>query len=168
MPKLGHTIVSQLRRYSAPGPLRSRLFIAYIAGLLLLFLLITALSNNVNLARVQQEKAQWWRVHTLDVLLTEEQIDTALNKVLRGVDFIRPDDQGVVHAAHVVIITGQRAAVDLPPSEWSIDYHSLDFEGECLAPQTAATLFRSSPITGPTGHVQYVVTTFQPRNCLRR
>ncbi len=84
MPKLGHTSVSQLRRYSAPGLLRSGLFIAYIAGLLLLFLLITALSNNVNLASVQQEKAQWWRVHTLDVLLTAEQIDTALNKVLRG------------------------------------------------------------------------------------
>ncbi|WP_051007281.1 PAS domain S-box protein [Sphingomonas sp. PAMC 26621] len=34
--------------------------------------------------RAQQERAQWWRVHTLDVLISTEQADTALNRAMRG------------------------------------------------------------------------------------
>ncbi len=34
--------------------------------------------------QAHQEQTQWWRVHSLDVLISTEQADTALNRALRG------------------------------------------------------------------------------------
>ncbi|MEG3176563.1 PAS domain S-box protein [Sphingomonas sp. RB3P16] len=49
-----------------------------------LALITLALVRNVDRAQDLQEQAQWWRMHTLSVLVDAERIDTALNKALRG------------------------------------------------------------------------------------
>jgi PAS domain S-box-containing protein len=52
-----------------------------VAGLAFLML---ALVRNAEAARGHQERAQWWRNHSLQVMITAETLDTALNKALRG------------------------------------------------------------------------------------
>ncbi|MGY4397983.1 PAS domain S-box-containing protein [Sphingomonas sp. UYAg733] len=52
--------------------------------IVILALLTLALVRNTDAAQEQQERAQWWRAHTLNVLIDAEAIDTALNKTLRG------------------------------------------------------------------------------------
>jgi PAS domain S-box-containing protein len=49
-----------------------------------LAVLTITLDRNSAAARQRQESAQWWRAHTLSVLIAAEAADTALNKALRG------------------------------------------------------------------------------------
>ena len=50
----------------------------------LLFALLVTMGRLTETTHSQQDQAQWWRNHTLDVLMSSEQMDTALNKALRG------------------------------------------------------------------------------------
>lgn len=58
--------------------------IAFGATIFLLLALLVTMGRLTETTQSQQEQAQWWRNHTLDVLLSSEQMDTALNQALRG------------------------------------------------------------------------------------
>lgn len=77
------TVWSSKRQHVARlSPARSWLLFGFS------FVLLTALALTIILTSeatyAQQERAQWWRVHTLDVLISTEQTDTALNRAMRG------------------------------------------------------------------------------------
>ena len=57
---------------------------AWIGGFIALASLTVALARNSDESRERQQSAQWWRTHTLSVLIDAEAADTALNKALRG------------------------------------------------------------------------------------
>ncbi len=57
---------------------------AWFAGLIAIGVLTLVLVVDADAARGRQEQAQWWRTHTLDVLIDAERLDTALNRALPG------------------------------------------------------------------------------------
>ena len=61
-----------------------RFVVLTVFALIALGLLTLALVWNMERAQDRQEQTQWWRAHTLSVLIDAERIDTALNKALRG------------------------------------------------------------------------------------
>ncbi len=62
----------------------TRAWLIWAAFFVALVSLTTALALNSQAAQRQQRQAQWWRTHTLNVLIDAERLDTALNKALRG------------------------------------------------------------------------------------
>jgi PAS domain S-box-containing protein len=54
------------------------------AVFLALFALVLVTVRTSEAMQEQQRQAQWWRAHTLDVLLSAERMDTAINRALRG------------------------------------------------------------------------------------
>ncbi len=71
----------------------SRLWLACLTGFIALAVLTLALVRNSDAAQDRHDNAQKWHSHTLSVLISAEQIDTALNKALRG-------ERGYVLTAH--------------------------------------------------------------------
>jgi PAS domain S-box-containing protein len=63
---------------------RSRAWFIFGAGFVALIALVLGTIRSSAVTQAQQAQAQWWRAHTLDVLISAEQMDTALNKALRG------------------------------------------------------------------------------------
>ena len=57
-------------------------WLAWFAGLIATGVLTLVLLADANAARGRLEQAQWWRTHTLAVLIDAERLDTALNRAL--------------------------------------------------------------------------------------
>ncbi|WP_375427595.1 PAS domain-containing protein [uncultured Sphingomonas sp.] len=74
-------------RDKRPAPRRSVLswtWVVLVGAFAALATLTFAVAARADAARDTQLDAQWWRTHTLDVLIDAEAVDTALNKALRG------------------------------------------------------------------------------------
>lgn len=80
-------VISQAAIRREGGEQRRRhpwLFTFSALALATLALLVIVLVWSSGRALSQQEQTQWWRTHTLKVLIDAERLDTALNEALRG------------------------------------------------------------------------------------
>ncbi|MEG3085463.1 hypothetical protein U1707_17615 [Sphingomonas sp. PB2P12] len=64
--------------------IRARSVIIFAVSFIILLTLVVVVSRLSATNESQQVEAQWWRAHTFDVLVSAEQMDTALNQALRG------------------------------------------------------------------------------------
>ena len=82
-PRLQH-VLKLVERSMASRLTFARSGLIFGATFIVLLALVLTMGRLTQVTQDQQGQAQWWRTHTLDVLLTAEQMDTALNEALRG------------------------------------------------------------------------------------
>lgn len=81
-----HVARALFLRIRQPFPHRglSLSWLVFATGFVILAALALTIVQSSEATQAQQQKAEWWRKHTLDVLISTEQADTAINRALRG------------------------------------------------------------------------------------
>ncbi len=134
------------------------MWLAWIGGLVVVATLALVLVANTDAARDQQERAQWWRTHTLEVLIDAERLDTALNRSLRGEhDFAltrRPEALGTLRQGLSDYRDLARALRGLTRDNASQQHRLADLDLRVGAFASAAAPVAMSPSADDTGRIE--------------